>query len=1145
MSKLMCPATPGAPRDRAIAVASTATGHLSSPEKRFSSDATSEFVLPASNYLQLDNDDGIQTVTAVGAGASQNAGQALDQENLMTQDETSFGTLATTLDIAFGANTRRQYGGFDLGYTGGGTLAVVQGDTAGVFAVVGGRLVLAGTAGAAPPVLASSYTLQISDGAGWAVTANVTRVDNARHVATVAELAAHGAALGETIKLRNNAFVFGSSTDGKRIAGPSGAFTGANWCIVEPDMPLQASITNVWCNVGGFKFRNMVFNGGGAGMEALRIGGANYFIDSCYFNAPGTWGLFSNQSINNVTVQDSTFYDVQDAISLGSDGGTATGFTALRNVFAKRYQDAVQLLNYGSVLVQDNLSIDKSGGAASQAHPDFVQLFNRTAAAGPVSLGTCVVRGNVVIRGNGQDGGYAGDHGVFMSMHSGGPYYDEITVENNFFQSTNANAINLSTSVVDATVRNNTAVYDPSAPDLIGVGSGKDSYPCIKVTATGTVIVTKNIVAGTVTASGNAVTNANNLTGQQSFASHQAIFANPYTNGSGNSGIAATDYAARKADFVARYATIGAGAGLGAFAPIATMTPYFLVDAYDSLTNHAASNGAAISLVPPLVLGTNSIQLDMRGAVNPSLNTTTFPDTSDPATWDLIGFCVDPGTDLFNSTQTAANPKFYMPNNAFYAHAVDTTYGNNPDTDFYPTTRGKRWLTFKTDRMRLGGAWAGAPMTTTGSGSKKLVVQVTNQNSNRNHSLKFGPFIRPQRIKPAIVWTFDDVNVGQFTKAAPAMQAAANAAGMLHPFVGTGMMCLGGLDTSTKLTSAQAMVLKNNYGWTWSLDSANDDQAFTQFPSRAAAIAQLNQLRDNCIALGYSTVEDAKMFCYSYGGHTYGQPGPLSLTPNGTDTIGNVTNGILANGYAAGMVVKGTGAVGNPILLAVNRTSISRIEFKFDRPIPASAARSFYFCATRRGLTYAATGNAQITVDTTYLVPGMGMDAYGVPSGLVITSVDVEGVSGMITMSGNVPSGTGVANFHLKHGEFAPGLMEDALLEAGYSFGRWGSAGGGNGIYTGYGLDPLIAIRQPAASIDDGTAVGGNANVVEKCKNEIIEATDNGRDLICYMHYGPQQNDDNFVLLAQWAAARCAAGDFDIISLRDWKARVDSRLPIA
>jgi hypothetical protein len=1102
------------------------------------------------------NESFIITVFVPGIGTVTSAGTILNDDD-------------ATLTVPLGANTRRGMGAFDLGYTGSGTPAIVAGDTGGLFTIVNKKLVLAGTAGAAPPALAASYTLRVSDGAGWAVTASVVTVNNARHVATMAELAAHGAALGETVILRDGNYA-SQGTGGPRIAAPTGTFSGSNHAVLTADNVYKATISNVFL-AGGFALRGLRWTSllSGAGIECLRLTGDNYIIENNHFEVDDSttysYGIFKNGAIQNVTIRANTFKNLATNIAMGTNGTQSNNILVDANTFINMGEDGMQFANAGSVTVTNNLVIDKLTPVGSQAHPDFVQVntLSTTTTTGPV-LGDLIVRGNMIIRGNGGDGGYAGLHGVFAGpWNAAGPTYQNIYIENNCFQTSNANSISMvvkdaSGNVAGAIgvniyVRNNTAINDPSALDLIDPTLA-GSIPAINVTGMfGDLVVTGNVCAGPITATvaGAAkLTNQGNLANMKAFTDHQAIFANPYATGSGNSGL--TDIAARKADYIARYATKGAAANIGAFVPttpVATMTPYTLLDGFDTLGSRTVTGGAAQQLVAPVVLGAGAMQLKMQGVTNPTLTNPNIGVDEDPASWDLIGYCVDVGTDSLNNSVSGLNLRITT-NGQTYLHVVDTSLGLLPNTDFFPIQRGKRWLTYKASRLRAGGAVSGSPLTAAGAGAKQVAIQMLNANTNKNATVKVDALVRPQRVKPAIVITFDDVNDGQFYKAAPVMKAAGIAAGMPYPFVGTGFLCSALLDTSGKLTTAQALSMRNDYGWSWSLDSGPYDEALTEFPTRAAAIAQLNALRDFAIKNGFSSVEDAKLFCWSYGAGTYwgGGNAPLhsqSITPNGTDTI-TVSNTLVSVGLAAGMVVKNTGANGNPVLVEVRRGGNSSINLIFDRPIPAGAARTFYFCASRRGVAYTSTGGAQLTnIDTTFLVPGMTMYAYNVPEGLTILSVDVEGATGTVTMSGNVPSGTAVANFHLKDAEFQISKIEDDLLANGYTFGRMGSAGGGNGVYTGYGLDPLFGIRCPAASFDDGTAAGGSTAAVDKAYNEVMEAIENGRDLICYMHYGPGQNHDNFAALMQRLAVGCASGAFDILTLGAWKARVDRRLPIA
>lgn len=90
-----------------------------------------------------------------------------------------------SLNVRWGVKTRRGHGGADLGYASSATVTITAGNTGGIWKINGfGQLALAGAYGAAPPTLASSYTLTVTDGA-IAKTVLVNMVADTFHVRPV------------------------------------------------------------------------------------------------------------------------------------------------------------------------------------------------------------------------------------------------------------------------------------------------------------------------------------------------------------------------------------------------------------------------------------------------------------------------------------------------------------------------------------------------------------------------------------------------------------------------------------------------------------------------------------------------------------------------------------------------------------------------------------------------------------------------------------------------------------------------------------------------------------------------------------------------------------------------------------------------
>lgn len=580
-----------------------------------------------------------------------------------------------------------------------------------------------------------------------------------------------------------------------------------------------------------------------------------------------------------------------------------------------------------------------------------------------------------------------------------------------------------------------------------------------------------------------------------------------------------------------------------------TMNPviaYTLLDNFEALGSRTVTAGAAQSIVSPGVLGSGQLQVAMAGVNTPSITNPNIGVGEAPAAWDLIGFCIDVGSDPANQSVGQARMTVTTGGQA-YAYQVDAANGGALPSDFAYFSRGKRWLTFKANRLRVTN-WAGAQLPAAAAASKQVAIQLQNPSSNRNGTVKVDALIRPNRQKSIIMLTADDVNTRQYSEMGPILDARSTAAGLTaaNRLRATGFAAMGLFGSATKLTLAEALALKNTFGWDWSIDSGPFDESLLGFLNPAAAVAQLNAHRDAVVAAGLcASAESAKHLCYSYGASCYSATSvSTSITPNGGANYTLSNAALWGINVAAGMVAKNTGATGYPVVVQTPYVTSSTVQVQFDRVLPAGGARTVTFCGIQRGLAVTCTGAVTIACDTSGLVPGMTMAGSTVPTDTVIVSIDVESASGQITVSNAVPATCMLATFYLKDAPFMFGKLPDALIAAGYRSGRKVAAGNGAGFWPWYGLDPLFAMELPSISTDDGSAIG-TFTTLNKQIADFQEVIDNGRCVMSYMHFNSTQNAANFTTLADFLAARVAAGDCDVLTVAEGFARINLASPIA
>jgi hypothetical protein len=547
------------------------------------------------------------------------------------------------------------------------------------------------------------------------------------------------------------------------------------------------------------------------------------------------------------------------------------------------------------------------------------------------------------------------------------------------------------------------------------------------------------------------------------------------------------------------------------YAPLA----YALLDSFDALGSRTVSSPVAQSIVGPVVEGTGALALTLNGNQNPSISNPNIGVAEAPAAWNRLAYCIDLGDDATESAISNVRPALTT-NSVTYTEQTDpvaTALGFS----FHHSARGKRWKGLQAGHMRQT-SWAGAPLTGAASGTKAFNIGPQQPaNSNYNSKIKVDAFVRVVGdYKPLVCLTYDDVNTRQRSDLIPILSA--------RGLVATGYLCQSLLGTGTKLTLAEALAMKNSFGWAWCLDSGPSDEPLTMHATVAAAIAQLNALRDTAIASGLSTAADGKHICYSYGARGYNEkPRAVTLIANGTATL--TVSGLLAwgNNLVAGCVVKGLDAGTNPVILS----SPTQSTIVVDRTV-ASGTYSATVCANDLGLATTCDGSANVTVATAGLFPGQLMTGRDVPANTTVVTVG----SGTITVSNNVPATCARASFFHTTGEYGLNKMEDALIAAGYLSARVNVAGTTN---TAYGLDIRQAMQMGSFALDSSTADATAAIAT------IAKAIESGNDLWTYSHYNATQNNAHFTAVADYLQARVAANALDVVTVTEGMRRISLR----
>lgn len=537
-------------------------------------------------------------------------------------------------------------------------------------------------------------------------------------------------------------------------------------------------------------------------------------------------------------------------------------------------------------------------------------------------------------------------------------------------------------------------------------------------------------------------------------------------------------------------------------------------EALGTLTNPAGSV-ASLHTGDRKVLNSAGVRIEgtaaNTGAMGASNVVTT---TEDAAAWQIIAICVDCGTGP-ECNVASLRPSFSTGIGGAYAYRIPS--GVTFNDPFTNVTRGKRWQSFRAQDFKQTN-YAGPSIGSLGTGNKIMGLSLSSPTTtNGNPDIVVDAAVRPAFHKPAIMFTFDDLNANQYTAGFPAMQSRGLVGSLYVPW--------GFVGGASRVTLAQLQEM-HAAGWAMCVDSDDQDRPMSHYATVAEAIAALNANRDAIVA-EFGAAGAAHM-CYSYGRNGYSSSSAFTTTVTANGTTSVTVPGTAA--YASitpGMRVRGTNVPAGTVV--VRPTAQGTV--LLNQSIP-NTVTSMTFMARETGLTVTANGTITVTVSNTQnLFAGMHMLGYTVPAETRIVSVD----SGtQITVDKAVPATCLRANFGDVDNEWWPTNLADAMLAEGYVTGR--GVNGFAGIYTGYGVDPLATINIQGLSLDNA---GQTATLIAQLR----QCVDERRDVITYAHNFTDMTHWNaiFDVVAGWVAA----GECDVLTVPEWWATATARAPIA
>lgn len=491
---------------------------------------------------------------------------------------------------------------------------------------------------------------------------------------------------------------------------------------------------------------------------------------------------------------------------------------------------------------------------------------------------------------------------------------------------------------------------------------------------------------------------------------------------------------------------------------------------------------------------------------NSSQSVSALGTAGDLSATDTIVACVDCGSAA-RSAVTSVRPRFVAGANS-YTYQVNAAAGVVQDAPFDTFSRGKRWVAFKVANFRITN-WAGAAVTA--ESASKRIDMVINAGGANNTDIVMDALVAPAKHKSAVMITFDDNNPTQYTNAYPALAARGMVASLYVPWAWIG---LNGKTTLAQLHEMQAA------GWAICLDGTPDDQPFTYYATRAAALAQLNSNRDS-VAAEFGSFGTAH-FCFPNGRVGYAEGAITSAcTADGSTTV-TLTGGANAfnNGIAPGIFVTSSVGAAVPAGTYVTAIGSTGTTVTFNNAIPAGVT-SITCTASLTALTPTCNGTTTVTLaSTTNLHVGMTMLGYTVPANTKIVSID----SGtQLTVSNAVPATCVKADFCYLDGEWWATRFYDDLIAAGYKSGR--RVNGNIFLWAGFGVDVLATIGMYGLSLDN---TASTSSIVA----QINAAIDQQQDMILYGH-NPQAADmsSHWNVIFDAIKARVDAGDAEVVTV--------------
>ena len=567
------------------------------------------------------------------------------------------------------------------------------------------------------------------------------------------------------------------------------------------------------------------------------------------------------------------------------------------------------------------------------------------------------------------------------------------------------------------------------------------------------------------------------------------------------------------------------------------LAPYKFVDNFDS--TRTVTSGAAQASVTGLAIGVYSLQVSALGIQNVTVSNTNIGTDGTTASWagQLLAVQVDYG-DLPALAHISNIRPTIISNGTSYTFQTDGANNSAQPVHGRHSLRGRRWISFSPNYLRVtdfNGARLDADVAL---GTRQHALQIQQgTNSDFNAVIKLDNFVRiTTPKKPQIAITVDGCNVETITQMAARLKTiCTNKNVSITP---TSYLSTGVLDSNaTKLTTAQALSLKNDFGWVHGMAGSPNDDALSIYATPNDVLTDLTNQRTALINAGLMDLRNSRHLRYAYGSAAYRNTGTSAIAiPTGgsiTTITLNVANAAYNGGIMGGMIVKGTGLATAPTV--VNTPTGTTVQLSV--PVNFSANTNLVFCGNQTGVLVTCNGTTTIGCDTTYLAKGQVMRGLNVPAGTVIVDIPTEGTSGTITVSNAVPVTCTRASFYLESGAFYSGRLGDVLYSGGWRTGRIGHEPGG--VCTQFGTpDPRLAMEFPGYNVDSSAAT--SAKIIA----DINMAVTNGWDMMLYLTPSSTQDWTQFETWINVLADLIASGKCTSPSVTDMVIEWSRRLQI-